>query len=116
MKTDTNASLLAAAHARYSTALQTETSIAAQLAAIEKYYDASHIHLYGKCYIDETRSGTNPDREGFQALLSDARRGLFNVIVVYDVSRGSCNVADWFAFRRQMYEFDIKYMTLYWIT
>jgi site-specific DNA recombinase len=109
---DISKSLLAAAYARYSTALQTETSIAAQLAAIEKYCDANHIQLYGKCYIDEACSGTNTDRDGFQALLSDARRGLFNAVVVYDVSRGSRDVADWFAFRRQMSELGIKVLSV----
>ena len=105
-------SLTAAAYARYSTALQTETSIAAQLAAIEKYCEANRIQLYGKCYIDEARSGTNTDREGFQSLLADARHGLFNAVVVYDVSRGSRDVADWFAFRRQMAELGVKVLSV----
>jgi len=92
----------AAAYARYSTDHQQESSITAQLNAILAYCEREGIELLPTPYIDEARTGTNMEREGFQRLLADARRGLFNSIVVYDVSRGSRNVADWFSFRAEM--------------
>ena len=98
----------AVAYARYSTSLQQETSIAAQLEGIQAYCDRECISLVGMPYIDEARSGTNTNRPGFQRLLSDARLGKFDAVVVYDISRGSRDVADWFAFRRQMAELNIK--------
>lgn len=100
--------MLAAAYARYSTTLQQETSIAAQLEGIQAYCDREGITLSGMPYIDEARSGTNTDRPGFQRLLADAKLGKFEAVVVYDISRGSRDVADWFLFRRQMSELDIK--------
>lgn len=101
-------SLIAAAYARYSTNNQQETSIAAQLEGIQRYCDREGIALSGMPYIDEARSGTNMDRPGFQRLLSDARAGKFEAVVVYDISRGSRDVADWFLFRKQMSELGIR--------
>lgn len=94
--------MTAAAYARYSTANQQETSIAAQLEGIRAYCEREGIALAAMPYIDEARSGTNMDRPGFQRLLSDARAGRFDAVVVYDISRGSRDVADWFLFRREM--------------
>lgn len=101
-------SVLAAAYARYSTNNQQETSIAAQLDGIQQYCSREGITLAGMPYIDEARSGTNTDRPGFQRLLADARQGKFQAVVVYDISRGSRDVADWFSFRRQMAELGIS--------
>lgn len=93
---------IAAAYARYSTDHQQESSITAQLNAILAYCEREGIELVPEPYVDEARTGTNMQREGFQRLLADAHRGKFNSIVVYDVSRGSRNVADWFSFRAEM--------------
>ena len=98
--------MTAAAYARYSTSLQTETSIAAQLKGISDYC-AAHKLTIVETYIDEARSGTNTDREGFQRLLSDAASHKFAAVVVYDVSRGSRDVGDWFSFRRLMQQYGI---------
>lgn len=100
--------LIAAAYARYSTNNQQETSIAAQLEGIQRYCQREGIALTGMPYIDEARSGTNMDRPGFQRLLADARSGKFEAVVVYDISRGSRDVADWFMFRRQMSELGVS--------
>ena len=100
--------LIAAAYARYSTNNQQETSIAAQLEGIRQYCDREDIALSGMPYIDEARSGTNTDRPGFQRLMADARAGKFDAVVVYDISRGSRDVADWFFFRKQMSELGIQ--------
>ena len=101
----------AAAYARYSTANQNETSIAAQLTAIEDYCKVHSITIV-KHYIDEARSGTNTDREGFQALLADARAGLFDAVIIYDISRGSRNVSDWFSFRQTMATLQVRVISV----
>lgn len=88
-------------YARYSTDKQAETSIEYQLAAIRRYCEQNNITLH-KCYIDPERSGSNTDRPGFQALLYDARRGLISKVIIYDISRGSRDVVDWFSFRKEM--------------
>ena len=94
--------MTAVAYARYSTTNQQETSIAAQIEGIRSFCDRQGIELSPMFYIDEARTGTNLDRPGFQRLLADARDRKFDAVVVYDVSRGSRNVADWFSFRAQM--------------
>ena len=91
----------AVAYARYSTSNQTENSIAYQLAEITKYCREQKINLVGT-YTDEAESGTNTDRPGFQQMCRDARSGRFQAVVIYDISRGSRDVGDWFAFRKAM--------------
>lgn len=94
--------MVAAAYARYSTERQNETSIIAQLQAIQAYCAQHDLMLYQHQYIDQAFSGTNTDRPAFQRLLADAEQHLFDAVVIYDISRGSRNLVDWFAFRRQM--------------
>ncbi len=35
-------------------------------------------------------------------MISDAGRGLFDAVIIYDITRGSRDVADWFEFRKTM--------------
>ena len=91
----------AAAYARYSTSNQTENSIEYQLMRIREYCKESDITIVAT-YTDEAQSGTNTNRPGFQAMLSAAARKEFDAVVVYDISRGSRDVADWFTFRKSM--------------
>ena len=92
----------AAAYARYSTSRQHETSIEAQLQAIDAFCKQQGWQLSHLPYLDEALSGTNTNRASFHRLLDDARLGRFDVIVVYDLSRGARDVADWFNFRKEM--------------
>lgn len=91
----------AAAYARYSTDRQTENSIAYQLKEIKSYCIAHDIQIVAT-YTDEGCSGTNADRAGFQAMVAAARAGKFDTVVIYDISRGSRDVGDWFSFRKAM--------------
>lgn len=103
--------MTAAAYARFSTDLQHETSIEAQLQAISSYCERQGIELLPEPYIDMARSGVNLGRAGFQRLLADARAKKFDAICVYDISRGSRSVADWFAFRREMQELGVQVLS-----
>lgn len=91
----------AAAYARYSTDKQTENSIEYQLQEIRKYCDAHDVELVAT-YTDEGLSGTNMDRPGFQAMVRAAEAHEIDTVVIYDVTRGSRDVGDWFAFRKSM--------------
>ena len=97
----------AVAYARYSTDQQTENSIAYQLTEIRKYCKMNNINIVA-VYTDEAQSGTNTDRTGFQRLLSAARRHEFEAVVIYDITRGSRDVGDWFTFRKEMMMIGIK--------
>ena len=93
--------LTAAAYARYSTDNQTHSSIEYQMRKIEEFCKAHEITITAR-FTDEAYSGTNTDRPAFQELCAAARRHEFSAVVVYDISRGSRDVADWFGFRREM--------------
>ena len=91
----------AAAYARFSTDRQTDNSIAYQLKEIRKYC-AEHDISIAATYTDEGCTGTNADRKGFQAMVAAARAGEIDAVVIYDISRGSRDVGDWFTFRKAM--------------
>ncbi|WP_050698638.1 recombinase family protein [Anaeromassilibacillus senegalensis] len=93
--------LRAAAYARYSTNRQTENSIEYQFNKIKEYCHQNRIQVVSY-YSDEGQSGTNMDRAGFIDMVAAAARGEFDAVVIYDISRGSRDVGDWFAFRKQM--------------
>lgn len=100
----------AAAYTRYSTNNQTENSIEYQLAKIREYCKENGIELIAT-YKDEAQSGTNTDRPGFQAMLSAAKGKEFDAVVVYDISRGSRDVGDWFTFRKTMQRLGISVLS-----
>ena len=91
----------AAAYARYSTDKQTENSIAYQLDAIRKYCKEHEITIVAT-FTDEAESGTNMDRPGFREMVAAAGKGQFEAVVIYDITRGSRDVGDWFTFRKAM--------------
>jgi len=90
-----------AGYARYSTDKQTENSIETQLNKIRVYCQEHGIELVAT-YTDDAQSGTNTDRAGFLALMDAARRHEFDAVLIYDISRGSRDVGDWFHFRKSM--------------
>lgn len=90
-----------AAYARYSTDMQTENSILFQMDAINKFCD-EHDFIVTHRYMDEAKSGTNTNRENFQQLCAAAKARSFDAVVIYDITRGSRDVADWFNFRKAM--------------
>lgn len=91
----------AAAYARYSTDHQQRNSIEYQLDAIRDYCREHSITITAT-YVDEKETGTNTDRPGFQAMMRAAERGEFAAVVIYDVSRGSRDVGDWFTMRKRL--------------
>ena len=97
----------AAAYARYSTDKQQKNSIEYQLSEIRRYCQEKGITV-AATYIDEAESGTNMHRPGFQAMEAAARRGEFEAVVIYDISRGSRDVGDWFTFRKTMLRLGIQ--------
>ena len=97
----------AAEYGRYSTDKQTENSIAYQFNKIREYCKKNDIEIVAS-YSDEAQSGTNMDRQGFIDMVAAAARHEFDAVVIYDISRGSRDVGDWFAFRKQMMRLDIK--------
>ena len=97
----------AAAYARFSTDKQTDNSIAYQFNKIREYCDKNQIKIVS-FFSDEAESGTNMDRPGFIDMVAAAVRHEFDAVVIYDISRGSRDVGDWFAFRKQMLRLGVQ--------
>lgn len=101
----------AAAYARYSTDHQTSSSIEYQMRKISEYCDRQGITIVRR-YADEACTGTNMNRPAFRQLCEDAKLHRFEAVVIYDISRGSRNVSDWFAFRQEMALLGIKVISV----
>lgn len=91
----------AAAYARYSTEHQTSSSIEYQMRKISEYCDKNGIEIVRR-YADEACTGTNLNRPAFTQLCQDARLHCFQAVVIYDITRGSRDISDWFGFRKDM--------------
>ncbi len=84
----------AALYARYSSDLQREASITDQFRVCREHVDRSGWTVAG-CYRDAAISGGSMIlRQGVQALLEDARRGAFDVVVAEALDRMSRDQAD----------------------
>lgn len=101
----------AAAYARYSTEHQTSSSIEYQMAKIGEYCKKNGIEIVRR-YSDEACTGTNTDRPAFRQLCEDAREHLFNAVIIYDITRGSRDISDWFSFRKDMALLGIKVISV----
>jgi Resolvase, N terminal domain len=78
--------LRTAIYARYSSVSQREASIADQVEVCTRYADKQGWVIVGT-YTDAAISGASRFRPGYQALLSDLDRGIFDVLVVEALDR-----------------------------
>ncbi|MDR2902886.1 MAG: recombinase family protein [Clostridiales bacterium] len=102
----------AAAYARYSTDKQTNNSIAYQMTNIREYCNKNDIEIVA-AYADEGETGTNTeDRIEFLQMIAAATRKEFQAVVVYDITRGSRDVGDWFNFRKTMKRLNIEVISV----
>jgi site-specific DNA recombinase len=91
----------AAIYARYSTDRQNETSITAQVNACSEYCKGHQIEI-ASIFMNEAKTGTNMQRDGFMHLMAGAKAKDFDAVKIYDITRGSRDVGDWFEFRKLM--------------
>lgn len=98
----------AAAYARYSTDRQ--CSIEVQFSLIQKYCDTQGLSLSpSQMYEDEGFTGMRTRRrKGFHDLLRAAENHEFDCVVLYDLTRGSRDVVDWFTFRKDMKSLNVE--------
>lgn len=76
----------AAIYARFSSHNQRNESIEIQVDACEAYCK-EHGHTVVAKYCDYAQTGRDTNRARFQAMLADADAGLFEVVVIYKVTR-----------------------------
>jgi len=76
-----------AIYARVSTEEQAKNySIPAQLDLLRNFAQANNYEIF-KEYVDKGESGTISERPQLQELLNDARRGMFETVIVYRIDR-----------------------------
>ena len=80
-------------YARYSTEQQRVQSIEDQVEVCRRYAVAQGWTVV-QVYSDAARSGADKMRPGFQQMMADARRGLFDVLVCEAIDRLGRNLAD----------------------
>jgi DNA invertase Pin-like site-specific DNA recombinase len=62
-------------------------SIENQVSMLKSYIEKNEELIFKKTYIDNGFSGTNFDRDAFNNLIEDVKKGVINTIVVKDLSR-----------------------------
>ncbi len=97
----------AVAYCRYSTDNQTENSIMYQISAAEDFCRRNNLELVD-VYSDEAKTGTNTNRDGLQRLLADCKTDKFGAVIIYDQSRLSRSVTDWFSLRETLSHANIR--------
>jgi len=101
----------AAAYARYSSDNQREESIDAQLRAIYDFAAASG-HTVIREFVDEARSATTDRRPGFQAMISAAKQGAFDVLIVHKLDRFSRDRYDSAFYKRELKKAGVKLISV----
>lgn len=100
-----------ATYARYSSENQREESIEAQLAAIEEYCEKEK-HIIIARYIDRALSATTDDRPDFLRMISDAEKGLFEVVIIHKLDRFARNRYDSAFYKRKLKLAGIKLISV----
>jgi len=88
-------------YARFSSEMQRDESIDAQIRAIEEYAKRNNIVVVGN-YIDKAKSATTDNRPEFQQMIADAANNQFDVVLVHKLDRFSRNRNDSIAYRMQI--------------
>ena len=91
----------AVAYCRFSSALQREESIDAQLRAIHDYADRNSMLITAE-YIDRAKSATTDNRPEFLRMINDAEKEEFSYVIVHKLDRFSRNRYDSAYYRHQL--------------
>ena len=97
----------AVSYSRFSSNNQRTESIDAQQRAIYKYIAENKYTPVGD-YVDEAVTGTNLQRPGFQSMLDDAKKGMFDVVIVHKMDRFSRDVYDALDVQRKLAFYGVR--------
>ena len=88
-----NDKMRVACYARYSTNMQREESIAAQIRAMKNYCEVNGWTII-RIYVDEAKSATTDRRPNFQKMIADSSKKEFDIVLVHKLDRFSRNRYD----------------------
>ncbi len=80
-------------YARYSSHSQNEQSIETQIAHCTEYAKKNGFNIVGE-YVDKAKTGKNDNRESFQKMIEDSKKGFFNYVIIYKIDRFARNRYD----------------------
>ena len=104
--------LNAVAYCRYSSDLQREESIEAQIRAIKGFAEHNGYTLQ-KIYSDRGISGTTDNRPQFQAMIEDIRNSdNISAIICHKYDRFARNRADSAIYRRELEKYGVKLISV----
>lgn len=103
----------AIAYARYSSHLQREESIDAQLRAINEYCERENIKII-TIFTDEAQTGKNSDRDNFQEMISGILKDRYNVdyVLVHKFNRFARNQYDSAIYKKRLKEKGVKVVSV----
>ena len=93
--------LTAVIYARFSSDMQREESIDAQLRACREYATRNRIQIVGE-YLDRAKSATSDQRPEFQRMIKDSENGQFGTVIVHKLDRFSHNRYDSAHYKHQL--------------
>lgn len=96
-------------YARFSSDNQHQESIEAQVAECTAYCKSNN-YIVVKTYVDEALSGTeSTKRKSYNAMLADARKGIFDVVIFHKIDRNARNEIDYYRFKQQILLLGLTY-------
>lgn len=100
-----------AAYARFSSDNQRVESIDAQLRAIRQYCSDNDFMIV-KTYADEAVSGTSDQRDQFLQMIKDAKKNMFDIVVVHKLDRFARNRYDSAIYRKELKDANVKLISV----
>ncbi len=89
----------------YARSAAQETSIEIQIQSIKEYCHKNNYCITNE-YID--RCGSNSNRTEYQAIMDDAKKGIFDVIVSYSVDRITRNELDFYKHKTNLQKLNVR--------
>lgn len=96
-----------ALYARFSSDNQRSESIDAQVRAMQTYCQ-QHDYVIVDTYIDEAKSATTDRRPSFQQMISDSKKGMFDIVLVHKLDRFARNRYDSAVYKRELKKNGVK--------
>lgn len=98
-------------YARFSSDNQREESIDAQVRAIRDYAKKNSIIIVGE-YIDKAKSAMTDNRPEFLRMISDASKGVFDLVLVHKLDRFARNRQDSIGYRMELKKHGISLISV----
>lgn len=97
-------------YTRFSSQNQQEQSIDGQVRACTAFCEQKNYEIVN-IYSDRAKTGRNFNRPAFQKMMEDARNGLFDIIVVYQMDRFGRNVSESMIEEQKLKKLGIKLLS-----